>query len=160
MSAPALREVAPLQPAARPTIARIKAAVAEEYGVSVLDLESDRRSAEVARPRQAGMWLCRRLTGASLPRIGRAFGDRDHTTVLHANRAVEARLVHPEEYERMARLMEGISAGEDVRDLREDRAAWALREIEELLHDVDVIRTRLRRMVLALEEAKRQERGG
>jgi chromosomal replication initiator protein len=51
----------------------------------------------VARPRQAAMWLAKKLTTRSLPDIGRRFGDRDHTTVLHAVRRIEElRLVDPQ----------------------------------------------------------------
>lgn len=70
----------------------IMAAVARFYGVSVNDLKSDRRTANVVRPRHVAMHLVKHLTGKSLPTIGRLFGDRDHTTVLHAVRRIEARL--------------------------------------------------------------------
>lgn len=133
-----------------PSMTAIKAAVAEEYGVSMMDLVSERRTAAVVRPRQAAMWLCRRLTGHSLPAIGKAFGDRDHSTVLHALRAVEARMVHPEEYERLERLTSSVNNGVDARDIAADRAAWALREVEGVLEEVDALQKRLRRMQLAL----------
>ena len=67
-----------------PTIAEIKLAVAERFGLTVRDLESDRRARYVARPRQLAMFLARTMTHHSLPVIGRAFGGRDHTTVMHA----------------------------------------------------------------------------
>ena len=54
------------------------------------DLLSERRNRAVARPRQAAMWLAKQLTTRSLPDIGRRFGGRDHTTVLHAVRRIEA----------------------------------------------------------------------
>lgn len=75
-----------------PTIAAIIAAVADHYGLTRIDLLSQRRSRAVARPRQLAMWLAATLTPASLPQIGRRFGDRDHTTVLHARRVTAARL--------------------------------------------------------------------
>ena len=68
---------------------RIKEAVAARYEVSVLDLDSDRRLPEIVEPRHVAIYLCRVLTPASLPAIGRAFGDRDHTTVRHAVRRIE-----------------------------------------------------------------------
>ena len=53
------------------------------------DLISDRRTRAVARPRQAAMWLAKQLTTRSLPDIGRRFGGRDHTTVIHAVRRID-----------------------------------------------------------------------
>ena len=73
-------------------IATIQAAVAEHFGVQVIDLVSDRRDRDAVRARQAAIYLCRRHTPLSLPAIGRQFGNRDHTTVLHSCRRVEARL--------------------------------------------------------------------
>jgi chromosomal replication initiator protein len=54
------------------------------------DLISERRNRAIARPRQGAMWLAKQLTTRSLPDIGRRFGGRDHTTVLHAVRRIEA----------------------------------------------------------------------
>ncbi|MDI4664691.1 hypothetical protein K9U40_10175 [Xanthobacter autotrophicus] len=70
----------------RITIAQVRKVVAAHYGVSVVDLCSQRRTAAVVRPRQIAMYLAKMLTLRSLPEIGRAFGGRDHTTVLHATR--------------------------------------------------------------------------
>jgi len=67
------------------TIARIQEAVCERFSLSVEELCSPRRSQAVAYPRQVAMYLSRELTDASLPKIGKEFGGRDHTTVLHAN---------------------------------------------------------------------------
>jgi chromosomal replication initiator protein len=66
------------------TIHEIQILVAERFGVPVLDLLSRRRSVRVCRPRHIAMWLCRHTTLHSLPEIGRAFGWRDHSTVMHA----------------------------------------------------------------------------
>jgi chromosomal replication initiator protein len=63
--------------------------VAKHYGVSRADLLSSRRTANVVRPRQIAMYLAKTLTLRSLPEIGRRFGGRDHTTVLHAVRKIE-----------------------------------------------------------------------
>jgi chromosomal replication initiator protein len=63
--------------------------VAKHYGVSRADLLSARRTANVVRPRQIAMYLAKTLTLRSLPEIGRRFGGRDHTTVLHAVRKIE-----------------------------------------------------------------------
>jgi chromosomal replication initiator protein len=67
------------------TIARIQEAVCERFSLSVQELCSPRRSQAVAYPRQVAMYLSRELTDSSLPKIGKEFGGRDHTTVLHAN---------------------------------------------------------------------------
>ena len=63
--------------------------VATTYQLRILDLKSARRTHVVVRPRQEAMWLCKRFTTHSLPEIGRKFGGRDHTTVLHAVRKIE-----------------------------------------------------------------------
>ncbi|HEX4181571.1 MAG TPA: chromosomal replication initiator protein DnaA [Caulobacteraceae bacterium] len=74
----------------RITIDEIQKATAEHYAMKQVDLISERRNRSVARPRQAAMWLAKQLTTRSLPDIGRRFGGRDHTTVLHAVRRIEA----------------------------------------------------------------------
>ncbi len=66
------------------TITRIQEAVSDRFGLSVTELCSQRRSQAVAYPRQVAMYLSRELTDASLPKIGKEFGGRDHTTVIHA----------------------------------------------------------------------------
>jgi chromosomal replication initiator protein len=66
------------------TIARIQEQVSDRFGLSVVELVSPRRSQSVAYPRQVAMYLSRELTDASLPKIGKEFGGRDHTTVIHA----------------------------------------------------------------------------
>ena len=66
------------------TIARIQEAVTQRFGVTHDELVSPRRSQAVAYPRQGAMYLSRELTDASLPMIGKEFGGRDHTTVIHA----------------------------------------------------------------------------
>jgi chromosomal replication initiator protein len=66
------------------TITRIQEAVSQRFGVTLDELVSPRRSQAVAYPRQVAMYLSRELTDASLPMIGREFGGRDHTTVIHA----------------------------------------------------------------------------
>lgn len=66
--------------------------VSRHYGVSKGDLLSQRRHRSVVWPRQIGMYLAKQLTARSLPEIGRRFGNRDHTTVLHAIRKIEGEL--------------------------------------------------------------------
>ena len=73
----------------RITIEDIQKRVAEYYGIKISDMQSARRSQNVARPRQVAMFLAKAMTSRSLPEIGRKFGGRDHTTVLHAVRKVE-----------------------------------------------------------------------
>jgi chromosomal replication initiator protein len=70
-------------------IEEIQRIVARHYNVSRSDLLSSRRTANVVRPRQVAMYLAKTLTLRSLPEIGRRFGGRDHTTVLHAVRKIE-----------------------------------------------------------------------
>jgi chromosomal replication initiator protein len=74
----------------RVTVDQIQKAVAEHYGLKQADIISERRARVVARPRQAAMWIAKQITTRSLPDIGRRFGGRDHTTVLHAVRRIEA----------------------------------------------------------------------
>ncbi len=70
------------------TIANIQKTVAEYYKIRTSDLNSAKRSRTIARPRQVAMTLAKELTNHSLPEIGEAFGGRDHTTVLYANRKI------------------------------------------------------------------------
>ena len=71
------------------TIENIQKTVAEYFRIRVSDLSSKRRYRSIVRPRQIAMALARELTNRSFPEIGAAFGDRDHTTVLHACRKVD-----------------------------------------------------------------------
>ena len=73
----------------RVTIEEIQKAVVEHYNIRMADMTSARRSRAVARPRQMAMYLAKHLTPRSLPEIGKKFGGRDHTTVMHAVRQIE-----------------------------------------------------------------------
>ena len=73
----------------RVSIEDIQKRVAEYYNIKVTEMSSARRAQMVARPRQVAMYLCKQLTQRSLPEIGRRFGNRDHTTVMHAVRKIE-----------------------------------------------------------------------
>ncbi|MDH3472157.1 MAG: chromosomal replication initiator protein DnaA [Rhodospirillales bacterium] len=73
----------------RVTIEEIQKRVAEHFNVRIADMHSARRARAVARPRQVAMYLSKQLTSRSLPEIGRKFGGRDHTTVMHAVRKIE-----------------------------------------------------------------------
>ncbi len=77
-------------PGAKTSIEDIQKKTAEFYKLDVRDFHSPQRARRVARPRQVAMYLSRKLTTRSLPEIGRRFGGRDHTTVLHACRRIEA----------------------------------------------------------------------
>ena len=73
----------------RITIDEIQRAVSAHFAVKQIDLISERRAVAIARPRQIAMYLAKRLTTRSLPEIGRKFGNRDHSTVIHAVRRIE-----------------------------------------------------------------------
>ncbi|CAM3365007.1 chromosomal replication initiator protein DnaA [Asticcacaulis taihuensis] len=73
----------------RVTVDEIQKLVSDHFGLKQADLLSERRTRSVARPRQVAMWLCKQHTTRSYPDIGRRFGGRDHTTVLHAVKKVE-----------------------------------------------------------------------
>jgi chromosomal replication initiator protein len=72
------------------TVENIQKTVADYFKIKVADLFSKKRTRVIARPRQAAMWLAKNLTSQSYPSIGDAFGGRDHTTVLHAVRTIDA----------------------------------------------------------------------
>jgi chromosomal replication initiator protein len=95
----------------RVTIEEIQKRVAEHFNIKVSDMHSARRSRAVARPRQVAMYLAKQLTPRSLPEIGRKFGGRDHTTVMHAVRKVEelrtADSSFAEDVELLRRMLEG-----------------------------------------------------
>ncbi len=92
------------------TIDEIQKRVAEHFNVRLTDMHSARRARAVARPRQVAMYLAKQLTSRSLPEIGRKFGGRDHTTVMHAVRKIdELKLGDPsfaEDVELLRRMLE------------------------------------------------------
>jgi len=73
----------------RLTIDEIQRRVAEHFNIKLAEMTSSRRARAVARPRQVAMYLAKQLTSRSLPEIGRKFGGRDHTTVIHAVKKIE-----------------------------------------------------------------------
>jgi chromosomal replication initiator protein len=95
----------------RVTIEDIQKQVADHYQIRIADMHSARRARAVARPRQVAMYLAKQLTPRSLPEIGRKFGGRDHTTVMHAIRKIdELRAADPilnEAIESLRRLLQG-----------------------------------------------------
>lgn len=95
----------------RVTIEEIQKQVANHFNIRISDMHSARRARSVARPRQVAMYLSKQLTARSLPEIGRKFGGRDHTTVMHAVRKVEElKGMDPgfaEDVELLRRMLEG-----------------------------------------------------
>jgi chromosomal replication initiator protein len=83
-----LRDVFPQGEAAEVSIKRIQDLVAERFSLSLEELCGEKRSQNIVYPRQVAMYLSRELTDSSLPKIGKEFGGRDHTTVIHATQKV------------------------------------------------------------------------
>ena len=79
-----LKDVFPQGEAPEISIERIQELVVERFGMTLQELTGDRRSQSIVYPRQVAMYLSRELTDSSLPKIGKKFGGRDHTTVIHA----------------------------------------------------------------------------
>lgn len=73
----------------RLTVEEIQRKVAEYFNIKMSDMVSNRRMQNIARPRQIAMYIAKQLTSKSLPEIGRKFGGRDHTTILHAVRKIQ-----------------------------------------------------------------------
>lgn len=80
----ALRDLLPAVEPPKLTISLVQKVVSDYFEVSVEELKSKRKDRDIAFPRQIAMYLCRELIGATQPQIGRDFGGRDHTTVIHA----------------------------------------------------------------------------
>jgi chromosomal replication initiator protein len=95
----------------RVTIEDIQKRVSSHFNIRVSDMHSARRARSVARPRQVAMYLAKQLTSRSLPEIGRKFGGRDHTTVMHAVKKVEelreCDISFAEDVELLRRMLEG-----------------------------------------------------
>ncbi len=88
-----LKDVIPDKRQKQVNIQDIQVVVAHHFGIKVEDLKAKRRTRAVAFPRQVAMYLARKITDQSLPRIGEEFGGRDHTTVLHACDKIEREIV-------------------------------------------------------------------
>jgi len=89
----------------------IQKTVAEYFKIKVGDMHSKKRSRNVARPRQVAMALAKDLTQMSLPEIGEAFGNRDHTTVLHACRTIASLRMHDSALNRDYLVLEQVLKG-------------------------------------------------
>jgi chromosomal replication initiator protein len=79
-----LKDVFPQGEMAEISVEQIQETVVDRFGMTMQELTGDRRSQSIVYPRQVAMYLCRELTDSSLPKIGKKFGGRDHTTVIHA----------------------------------------------------------------------------
>src|SRR4029453_13348009 len=77
-----LKDVFPQGEMPEISVEQIQEMVIERFGMSIQELTGDRRSQQIVYPRQVAMYLCRELTDSSLPKIGKKFGGRDHTTVI------------------------------------------------------------------------------
>jgi chromosomal replication initiator protein len=105
----------------RPTVEAIQELTAEAFGLTREDLLSSNRTARLAWPRQVAMYLAREHTGETLPAIGRSFGGRNHTTVMHACRRTTARLAaDPDALEIVRALTERITQTAPSDSLRHD----------------------------------------
>jgi hypothetical protein len=94
-----------------PSIKLIKGVVAEAFQIPISNMESERRTNEVVFPRMIAMYLAKALRPDSYPKIGRAFGGRDHTTILHAVRKIERMMsCDPEFFARIECLKSRIGA--------------------------------------------------
>ena len=105
LAAMTLRDVSEPTEVARVRIDDILKVVGRHYNVARADLLSPRRARSIVRPRQVGMYLAKKLTPRSLPEIGRRFGGRDHSTVLHAVRKIEELMLVDEQLAREVALL-------------------------------------------------------
>ena len=106
------------------TITEIQAAACKHFGISSDELLSAARTPRIAWPRQVAMYLARELTGESLPAIGRRFGGRDHTTVLHAWRRTCARIADDDaSREAVEKLSQSLGSTAPPRSAPPDRSA-------------------------------------
>jgi chromosomal replication initiator protein len=87
-----LKDVFPQGDLPQVTIERIQEIISDRFGLSLDELCGDKRSQNIVYPRQVAMYLSRELTDSSLPKIGKQFGGRDHTTVIHATSKI-ARMI-------------------------------------------------------------------
>lgn len=95
----------------RLTVDRIQRAVCDEFRLSLTDMVSKRRARAVARPRQVAMYLSKKMTKRSLPDIGRRFGGRDHTTVMHAVKRIDALRLEDAAFNTQIETVEAVLKG-------------------------------------------------
>ncbi|MDP4147060.1 MAG: chromosomal replication initiator protein DnaA [Bacillota bacterium] len=92
LASEALKDIISNKQSRQVTIELIQDIVANYFNLSMDDFKSSKRTRSIAYPRQIAMYLCRKLTDMSLPKIGEEFGGRDHTTVIHAYEKISANL--------------------------------------------------------------------
>ncbi|MCL2497220.1 MAG: chromosomal replication initiator protein DnaA [Symbiobacteriaceae bacterium] len=110
-AAQALKEIIDMGKVHLITTELIQQVVAGFYQVSIEDLKAKRRSHDITLPRQVAMYFCRGLTDQSLPKIGSAFGGRDHTTVIHAEKKIsDMRQVDPQLHNQLNEIQRLIQA--------------------------------------------------
>src|SRR5690625_2156019 len=102
----ALRDIIPNHQPKKITVAAIQKLVAQEYGIQIEDFAARKRTHSIAFPRQIAMYLSRKLTELSLPKIGEEFGGRDHTTVMHACTKIEELLEEDPEFKNTLNSLE------------------------------------------------------
>ena len=90
------------------TVDDIQMKVAEHFGIKMQDMHSQRRTKNIARPRQVAMYLAKNLTTRSYPDIGKSFGGKDHTTVMHAVKTIEKRRADDASLDEDLRILEKI----------------------------------------------------
>ncbi len=104
-----LGDIVPGEESPQITVERIIAMTSEQFGVTVEDLCGSSRNRNLTQARQIAMYLCREMTDLSLPRIGQAFGNRDHTTVMHADRKIREQIQQKRPiYDQVTRLTKKI----------------------------------------------------
>jgi chromosomal replication initiator protein len=109
LAAEALKDIIPSSRPKMITIQDIQQKVGEFYGLKLEDFKARKRTKAVAFPRQVAMYLSRELTDYSLPKIGDAFGGRDHTTVIHAHEKIAAAMQQDQDlYKIVQTLIEKI----------------------------------------------------
>ncbi|TDO73735.1 chromosomal replication initiator protein DnaA [Halanaerobium saccharolyticum] len=93
-------------------IERIKKIITDDYNLRMEDMQSKKRTQNIAFPRQIAMYLSRELTDFSLPHIGNEFGGRDHTTVIHAHNKIKAKIENEDDFSnKIERLIDTIKHG-------------------------------------------------
>ena len=88
-------------------ITRIQRIVAEYFQISVEDIKSKKRAANITFPRQIAMYLCRNVTDESFPKIGMEFGGKDHSTVMHSVEKIEKEIKNNEELKKIIDKLKG-----------------------------------------------------
>jgi len=97
----AIRNIAESDQPARITIEQIQQAVSTHYRLRVDEIKSKNNARQISVPRQVAMYLCKRLTKHSFPEIGREFGGKHHTTVIHSVEKIEALVLKDENFHRV-----------------------------------------------------------